>query len=94
MEPGVADASVVFLDHATLIAAVAAIAVGARVVVPVHDAAEVSNEAAQHALGFDLVTLTETDKFGWQPDRSFPHIHVLRFRSAQPPQPLTRQARC
>jgi hypothetical protein len=43
MGPGIADALVVILSHAPLIAPIAAIPVSARIIRPVHDAAEVTD---------------------------------------------------
>jgi hypothetical protein len=47
MPPGIADTPLILLGHLPLIAAVARVPVGARVVRPVHDAAEVGDEATQ-----------------------------------------------
>jgi hypothetical protein len=60
--PRITHALVVFLGHAPLVAAVAAVAVGARIIRPVDDAAQVRDKAAQDGLRGDLVVPAQLDK--------------------------------
>lgn len=62
MDPRIADAIVVFLGHPPLITAVARVAVGARVMCPVHDAAQIGDEAAQDDLRLNFVAGIDTSK--------------------------------
>lgn len=72
----IADPFVVVPHHLAFIGAVRAVAVRARVVGPVDDAAEIADEAAQHLFGRGVVVLAEFNELVGQRDSDLV-FHVL-----------------